>query len=205
MSPWVHRTDAGGYRMFLGLSGAAPVSLLHRELRPCPPAISSPFLQGAGGCWGMVGGVYTNTPPGGWVHGARPPFTSSGLHPLANKGGAAVSHTQFPPHLSDASGSTQTAPSFPPVGPTCGPWCSKGLRRSARGRGNAKDTGPGRGLGCMGNRPRCQTGGQSQRWPTSGPGGYITSAAWGVLDALERWTKSEVADKWAGWLHTPAA
>ena len=48
-----------------------------------------------------------------------------------------------------------------------------------------------------------QTGGQNQRWPTSGPGGYITPAAWGVSTASERWAESEVAHKWARWLHNP--
>ena len=39
--------------------------------------------------------------------------------------------------------------------------------------------------------------------PTSGPGGYITNAAWGVTNAAERGTESEVAHKWARWLHDP--
>ena len=38
-----------------------------------------------------------------------------------------------------------------------------------------------------------------------GAGGYITTAAWGVANASEQGTKSEVAHKWAGWLHNPAA
>ena len=76
------------------------------------------------------------------------------------------------------------------------------------------------------------SGGQNQRWPTSGPGGYITLAVWGdprccragdkirsgpqvgrvatqplpsggVPNAAERGTKSELAHKWAQWLHNP--
>ena len=31
----------------------------------------------------------------------------------------------------------------------------------------------------------------------------MTPAAWGVPNALERGTQSEVAHKWAGWLHNP--
>ena len=51
--------------------------------------------------------------------------------------------------------------------------------------------------------PPLQSGGQNQRWPTSGQGGYITPAAWGVPNASERGAKSEVAHKWARWLHNP--
>ena len=34
-------------------------------------------------------------------------------------------------------------------------------------------------------------------------GGYTTLAVWGVPNALEQGTKSEVAHKWAGWLRNP--
>ena len=37
----------------------------------------------------------------------------------------------------------------------------------------------------------------------SGQGGYITLAASGIPTASERGAKSEVAHKWAGWLHHP--
>ena len=50
---------------------------------------------------------------------------------------------------------------------------------------------------------RFGAGDKNQRWPTSAPGGYITPAAWGVPNAEERGTKSEVAHKWAGSLHNP--
>ena len=56
---------------------------------------------------------------------------------------------------------------------------------------------------CIGGSPTIQSGGQNQRWSTSGPVGYITPAAWGVPTALERGTGSEVAHKWARWLHNP--
>ena len=52
-----------------------------------------------------------------------------------------------------------------------------------------------------GGSPPLQSGGQSQRWPTSGQGGYITPAAWGVPTASERGAESEAAHKWARWLH----
>ena len=46
-------------------------------------------------------------------------------------------------------------------------------------------------------------GGHNQRWPTSGQGGYITPAAYAVPTASERGAQSEVAHKWARWLHNP--
>ena len=51
--------------------------------------------------------------------------------------------------------------------------------------------------------PTLQSGEQNQKWPTSVVSGYITPAVWGVPNASERATKSEVAHKWAGWLHHP--
>ena len=45
--------------------------------------------------------------------------------------------------------------------------------------------------------------GQNQKWPTTGPGGYITPAAWAIPIALVWGAKSELAHKWAGWLHNP--
>ena len=44
------------------------------------------------------------------------------------------------------------------------------------------------------------SGGQNQKGPTNGQGGYVTPAAWGVATALERGAKSEVAHLWARWL-----
>ena len=55
----------------------------------------------------------------------------------------------------------------------------------------------------LGGSPPLQSGGQNHRWPTSGQGGYITPAAWGVPTASERGAESEVAHKWARWLHNP--
>ena len=53
------------------------------------------------------------------------------------------------------------------------------------------------------NQKWLQSGGQNQKWPTRGQGGYITPAAWGVPTASERGAESEVAHKWARWLHNP--
>ena len=55
----------------------------------------------------------------------------------------------------------------------------------------------------LGGSPPLQSGGQNQRWPTSGQGGYITPTAWGVPTASERGAESKVAHKWARWLHNP--
>ena len=51
--------------------------------------------------------------------------------------------------------------------------------------------------------PAASERGQSQKWPTNGQGGYITLAARGIRAASERGAKSEVAHKWARWLHHP--
>ena len=55
----------------------------------------------------------------------------------------------------------------------------------------------------LGGSPPLQSGGQNQKWPTSGQGHYITPTAWGVPTASERGAESEVAHKWARWLHNP--
>ena len=51
--------------------------------------------------------------------------------------------------------------------------------------------------------PPLQSGGQNQKWPTSGQGGYLTPAISGIPGAAERGAKSEVAHKWANWLSHP--
>ena len=61
-----------------------------------------------------------------------------------------------------------------------------------------------------GGSPPLQGGGQNQKWPTcgqggyvtpaAGQGGYITPAAWGAPTASERGAEAEVAHKWARWL-----
>ena len=51
--------------------------------------------------------------------------------------------------------------------------------------------------------PPLQSGGQNQKWPTSGQSGYLTLAVSGIRTAAERRAKSEVADKWAKWLPHP--
>ena len=54
-----------------------------------------------------------------------------------------------------------------------------------------------------GGSPRLQSGRQNQKWPTSGQGGYMAPATWGVPTTLERGAESEVAHKWARWRHNP--
>ena len=51
--------------------------------------------------------------------------------------------------------------------------------------------------------PPLQSRGQNQKWPTSGQDCYITPAAWGVPTGSEQRAQSEVAHKWAKWLHHP--
>ena len=51
--------------------------------------------------------------------------------------------------------------------------------------------------------PPLQSGGQNQKWPTSGRSGYLTPAVSGIPVAAERGAKSEVAHKWAKWLPHP--
>ena len=51
--------------------------------------------------------------------------------------------------------------------------------------------------------PPLQSGGQNQKWPTSGQSGYITPAVSGIPTAAQRGAKSEVAHKWAEWLPHP--
>ena len=51
--------------------------------------------------------------------------------------------------------------------------------------------------------PPLQSGGQNQKWPTSGQNGYVTPAVSGIPTASEQGAKSEVAHKWAKWLRHP--
>ena len=51
--------------------------------------------------------------------------------------------------------------------------------------------------------PPLQSGGQNQKWPTSGQSGYLTPAVSGSPTATDRGAKSEVAHKWAKWLPHP--
>ena len=51
--------------------------------------------------------------------------------------------------------------------------------------------------------PLLQSGGQNQKWPTSGQSGYVTPAVSGIPTVSERGEKSEVAHKWAQWLRHP--
>ena len=51
--------------------------------------------------------------------------------------------------------------------------------------------------------PPLQSGHQNQKWPINGQGGYVTPAASGIPAASEGAANSEVAHKWARWLHHP--
>ena len=54
-----------------------------------------------------------------------------------------------------------------------------------------------------GGSPPLQGRGHNQKRPTSGQRSYITLAAWGIPNASGRGAQSEVAHKWARWLHEP--
>ena len=49
--------------------------------------------------------------------------------------------------------------------------------------------------------PTASERGQNQKWPIKGQGVYITPATSGIPTAAKRGAKSEVAHKWARWLH----
>ena len=48
--------------------------------------------------------------------------------------------------------------------------------------------------------PPLQSGGQNQKWPRCGQGGYLTLAGSGIPSASERGAESEMAHLWARWL-----
>ena len=57
-------------------------------------------------------------------------------------------------------------------------------------------------LPSRGSQP-LQSGGQNQKWPTSGQSGYVTPAVSGIPTTSERGSKSEMAHLWVKWLHNP--
>ena len=50
-----------------------------------------------------------------------------------------------------------------------------------------------------------ENGGQNQKWPTSGQILCVSPTVWGVLNALERGTKSEMAHTWVDGLCHPSS
>ena len=51
--------------------------------------------------------------------------------------------------------------------------------------------------------PPLQSGGENQKWPTSGQSGYVKPAVSEIPTAAEQGGKSEVAHKWTKWLRHP--
>ena len=51
--------------------------------------------------------------------------------------------------------------------------------------------------------PQLQSGGENQKWPTSGQSGHVTPAVSGIPSDAQRGARSEVAHKWARWLRHP--
>ena len=54
---------------------------------------------------------------------------------------------------------------------------------------------------CLWGSPPLHSGGQNQKLSTTAGIGHITNAVWGVLDASQQGTKSEMPHKWADCLH----
>ena len=86
--------------------------------------------------------------------------------------------------------------------------CSLGGPNHFRAEGKFRG-GPQVGLGgnitpaALGGSPLLPSGGQNERWPTSGPRGYRTHAAWEFPIASVLRPESELANKWATWLDNP--
>ena len=55
----------------------------------------------------------------------------------------------------------------------------------------------------LGDPLRFRAGGQNQKRPINGQGGYISLAASGIPTASKRGAKSEVGHQWARWLRNP--
>ena len=55
----------------------------------------------------------------------------------------------------------------------------------------------------LGVAKRFKAGGHKQKWPTSGPGGYITPAALGLPNTSKQGIEAARAHKWARCLHDP--
>ena len=115
---------------------------------------------------------------------ATSPLLSRGSQPLQSGG----QNQKWPP--SGQSGYVTPAVSGMPTASEGG-----GELRSAPQKGKvATSPLPSRGS------PPLQSGGQNQKWPTSGQTGYVTPAISGIPTASERGAKSEVVHKWAKWL-----
>ena len=192
-------------------------SALRGTMNPCtvkwarwlhnPCRLGDPHRFRAGGKIGsgpQVDKVATSPlPPGG-----SPPFQSGGQNqkwPTSGQGGYITPAASGDPHRFKAGGKIRSGPQVGKVATSPLP---------------------------PGGSPPLQSGGQNQKWPTSGQGGYITPAASGdphrfkaggkigsgpqvgkvatsplpprgIPTASERGAKSEVAHKWARWLHNP--
>ena len=110
------------------------------------------------------------------------------------------------PHRCRAGGGNQKWP-------TCGqggyvtPTVSGIPTASERGGGGIK-SGPLVGKVAMSplpsrGSPPLPSGGQNQKWPTCGQGGYVTPAVSGIPNASERGGESQVTGLWAKWLRHP--
>ena len=120
-----------------------------------------------------------------WLHnpcrlGGPPPLQSGGHN-----------------HRWPTSGKVATSP-LPPEGvPTASEWGAKleVAHKWARWLHNPCH---------LGGSPPLQSGGQNQRWPTSGQGGYITPATWGGLHRFRVGRRIRSGPQVGRWLHNPS-
>ena len=174
------------------------------------PSRGSPPLQSRGG------GGFRSGPLMGKV--ATSPLPSRGSPPLQSRGGG---NQKWP--TNGQSGYVTPAVSGIPTAPERGggnqKWPTYGQSGYVTPAVSGIPTAPERGGGGIRSGPQMgkvatsplpsrgspplQSGGQNQKWPTSGQSGYVTPAVSGIPTAAERGGKSEVAHKWAKWLRHP--
>ena len=152
------------------------IHLWAKSLRyPCRLQDPRPFTAGGGiRCGPLVGKVPTSALPSR----GSPPFQSGGGKvrggPLVGKVARSLCRLADP-HRCRAWGKIRTCPVV-----------GKGAMSPLPSRGSQS----------------LQRGGQNQKWPTGGQGGYVTPAVL-EIPAAERGAELEVAHFWAKWLRHP--
>ena len=174
---------------------------------PHPCRIGDPHRFRAGGkmrSGPQVGKVATSPLP----YRGSPPLQSGGQSqkwPTSGQSGYLTPAVSGDPHRFSAGGKVRSGPQVGKVATSPLPY--RGIPTASK-RGGKVRSGPQMGKvatsplpyrGC----PPLQSGGQNEKWPTSGQSGYLTPAVSGIPTASERGAKSEVAHKWAKWLPHP--
>ena len=173
---------------------------------PHPCRIGDPHRFGAGGkirSGPQVGKMATSPPP----YRGSPPLQSGGHNqkwPTSGQNGYLTPAVSGIPTASERGAKSEVAHKWAKWLPHA---CRIGDTHRFRAGGKIR-SGPQVGkmatspLPYRGSPP-LQSGGQNQKWPTSGQSGYLTPAVSGIPTALERGAESEVAHKWAKWLPHP--